>query len=115
MKVAITSDNGKTICAHNGETPGFILYQINPDFSIKCTKIKLKKNQLLLNIDSSLELLSDHPLHGIDAIVSTNLQGNLKQILQQQNINVVLTKETDPLNALNAFLMSQQKVEHYVY
>ena len=106
MKVAITSENGKTICGHTGECPGFLMYKLNPDQTIDLQYIKLSESQMLKNMQGSISSHPEHPLYGIDAFVTQSMSTWLMERLKKENINVVQTTETEPLNALNALTLT---------
>lgn len=106
MKVAVTSENGRTICGHNGECPGFIIYQLNNDQSVKFNYVQLNESQALINLKGTLASYPEHPLHGIDAFVTQRLEEWLRRRLRSENIEVLQTDETDALNAINLLHLS---------
>ncbi len=106
MKVAVTSENGRTICGHNGQSPGFIIYQLNSDQSVKFNYVHLTEAEALINLKGPLSSLPEHPLHGIDALVTQRLEEWLIRRLKSENIEILQTEEKDALNAINLLRLS---------
>lgn len=101
MKIAVTSANGRTICGHAGKCPGFLIYEINKDQTIRQTHIKLTREQTLRESSLPISKIPDHPLKGITVFITQGLGEGLINRLQQDNIKVIQTDDFDPLVAIN--------------
>lgn len=101
MKIAVTSANGKTICGHAGKCPGFLIYEISQNQTIHQTHIKLSKEQTLKNFQGPISSLENHPLFGINTFITQGLGEGLKNRLERDGIQVIQTKDQDPLLAVN--------------
>jgi len=102
MKIAVTSANGKTICGHAGKCPGYLIYELNKDQTIRQKHIKLSSSEVLKNVMGQLSSHPEHPLFGINAFITQSLGEGLEERLKQDHIFVLLTNETDPLNVVNS-------------
>ncbi|WP_130536995.1 NifB/NifX family molybdenum-iron cluster-binding protein [Thiomicrorhabdus indica] len=101
MKIAVTSANGKTICGHAGKCPGYLIYEINKNQTIRQTHIKLSRDQLLREFSYPISGYPDHPLAGINVFITQGLGDGLQARLESDNIKVIETKDIDPLLAVN--------------
>ena len=106
MKIAVTSANGKTICGHAGKCPGFLIYELNKDQTIRQTHIKLSADEVLRNLTGTLSTHPEHPLYGIDTFITNSLGEGLIEKLQNDGIKVLQTDDSDPLTALNQLALT---------
>lgn len=100
MKIAVTSQNRKTVTANAGRCRRFWLYEIE-DKSIK------NKTLIDLAIDQSFhatEGKGSPELQGIHALITGGMGENLIQRLKSNGIDGVITEETDPDVAVDAYL-----------
>lgn len=101
MKIAITSANGRSICGHAGKCPGFLVYSFEDENSAEPTHIKLKKDQVFKNMNGFLSDNLQHPLYGIDMLITQSLGSCLKTRLQMDNIEVLTTNADNPAMLIN--------------
>ena len=73
MKIAVTSANGRTISGHAGKCPGYLLYELNSDQTVRQKHIKLDSSEVLKNMSGQLSSHPEHPLFGINAFVTQSL------------------------------------------
>ena len=100
MKVAVTSQNRKTITGHAGKCRKFWI------FTIKDNNIA-EKELLELSIDQSFHASSphqSHPLDDVNILISGGMGPGLIQRMAARGVQVIVTSETDLDNALNALL-----------
>jgi predicted Fe-Mo cluster-binding NifX family protein len=100
MKIAITSQNRKSITGHAGKCRNFWIYQLKEG--------QLANKKLVeLAIDQSFHA-SHHemvePLAQINVLITGSMGGGLYQRLMQQGIQPIITSETNPDEAIAAFL-----------
>ena len=100
MKIAVTSQNRKTITGHAGKCRKFWVYEVHGK------EIK-GKNLLELTLEQSFhESAHDqpHPLDGVDVLISGGMGFGLQNRLKQKGILALATSETDPDSAITGWL-----------
>jgi predicted Fe-Mo cluster-binding NifX family protein len=100
MKIAVTSQNRKTITGHAGKCRKFWVYELQGQ------EIKAK-NLLELALEQSFhESAHDqpHPLDGVAVLISGGMGFGLQNRLKQKGILALATSETDPDSAITAWL-----------
>lgn len=100
MKIAVTSQNRKTITAHAGKCRKFWLYKIAEDNSISRELIEL-------GIDETFHATgkdNPHPLDSIDVLMTAGMGQGLQRRLQAKGTVAVVTEELDPDTAVNLYL-----------
>ena len=100
MKIAVTSQNRKTITGHAGKCRKFWVYELQGQ------EIK-GKNLLELTLEQSFhESAHDqpHPLDGVAVLISGGMGFGLQNRLKQKGILALATSETDPDSAVTAWL-----------
>lgn len=100
MKIAITSQNFRTITGHAGKTRRFLIY--SQDTSGKATETGR------IDLPSGMSLHDyagpDHPLYEFDVVITGGCGEGFIQRMQAQGVQVMATSETDPLAAASAIL-----------
>lgn len=100
MKIAVTSQNRKTITSHAGKCRKFWVYEVE-DNSVR------DKHLLELLLSQSFHECNHnapHPLDGIKLLISGSLGLGLQHRLEQKGIVALATAETDPDSAVAAWL-----------
>ncbi len=100
MKIAVTSQNRKTVTGHAGKCRKFWVYEIEG-------KEVKGRNLLELPIEQSFhESHGDapHPLDDVDVLICGGMGAGLQQRLKQRGIAAAATSETDPDQAVTAWL-----------
>ncbi|MGA7180614.1 MAG: NifB/NifX family molybdenum-iron cluster-binding protein [Thiobacillaceae bacterium] len=99
MKVAVTSQNRKTITGHAGKCRKFWIYEIE-DRTIKGKSLlELPKEQSFYESHGA-----PHPLDEINVLIWGGMGSGLTQRLLQKGIEGWVTSETDPDQAITAYL-----------
>jgi predicted Fe-Mo cluster-binding NifX family protein len=95
MKIAITSQNFRTVTGHAGKTRRFLVYEADGENVREVGRLDLPKEQ------SFHELHGDapHPIDGVDVLVTGGCGENFVARMARRGIRVVATGETDPLTA----------------
>lgn len=103
MKIAITSQNFRTVTGHGGKTRRFLIYDAQP--GTPPTEV----DRLDLPIELSFHEFSGgpHPVDGVDALVTGSAGSGFIRKLAGRGIRVVVTGETDPLKAVDDVLASR--------
>jgi predicted Fe-Mo cluster-binding NifX family protein len=102
MKIAVASQNKSSITGHAGKCQKFWIYEV------ESSKI-LGKELLELSKEESFHNSSPHEPHPLDEIQVLILGGmkngnGLIRRLERKGIEVVVTRESEPDRAVNAYL-----------
>ncbi len=100
MKIAVTSQNRKTVTGHAGKCRRFWIYDVD--------NCEVKGRQLIeLTIEQSFHErhgTGPHPLDDINVLITGGMGDGLQRHLKQTGILAVATGETDPERAVAAWL-----------
>lgn len=101
MKIAITSQNFRTITGHAGKTRRFLVFEAAQ--GVEPTEVE--------RIDLPLEMsfhefrgTGPHPIDSVDAIITGSAGPGFIRHLASRGIQVFVTSETDPRRAIRALL-----------
>ncbi len=103
MQIAVTSQNFRTITGHAGKTRRFLVYRADPDGVAEVERIDLPKEMSLHEYHGD-----DHPLFGMDVVVTASCGEGFMRRLARHGVNVVATAETDPLRAAQGIAAGRQ-------
>ncbi len=96
MKIAITSQNFRTITGHAGKTRRFLLYEIDNGQSRALERWDLPKEMSLHAYRGE-----DHPLFQLDGLITGGCGPGFVQRLARHGVQVWVTTETDPQKAVS--------------
>jgi predicted Fe-Mo cluster-binding NifX family protein len=105
MRIAITSQNFKTITGHAGQTRRFIVYEANDAKEIhEVERIDLPKELTMHEYRGG-----EHPLFSLNlqAIVTQSAGQGFIQRVEQHGIKVLVTSESDPAVAIALVITGQ--------
>jgi len=96
MRIAITSQDFKTVTSHAGKARRFLIFDVPPGAEPK------EVDRLDLPRELSFHEFAGgpHPVDGVDAILTAGAGGGFIRKMAERGIRVVVTAETDPLQAL---------------
>ena len=100
FKIAVCSQNRKTVTEHAGKCRKFWVYNIEQGRVIG-------RSLLELTIEQSFHEAKEgqaHPLDEVDVLITGSIGGGLQQRLRQRGIIGVVTSETDLDQAVASFL-----------
>jgi len=100
MKIAVTSQNRKTVTGHAGKCRKFWIYEVQGG-------VVKTKNLLELPIEQSFHEShgnAPHPLDDVDVLIAGGMGQGLQDRLKQKGILAVATAETDLERAVAAWL-----------
>lgn len=98
MRVAVSSQNFRSITGHAGKSRRFIVYELGADgAAAEVERLDLPKNMSLHEYHGD-----DHPLYrlGLAAVVTASAGAGFIQRMARHGIRVVATSETDIARAL---------------
>ncbi|MCU7815117.1 MAG: nitrogen fixation protein [Candidatus Thiodiazotropha sp. (ex Lucinoma kastoroae)] len=98
MKIAITSQNFRTITAHAGKCRRFLIFQQdNTGKVIEIDRLDLPK-EMSMHEFRGLQ----HPLFSVDVLITASAGQGFINRMTQQAVNVMVTGEADPYKAAEA-------------
>lgn len=100
MKIAVTSQNRKTVTGHAGKCRRFWIYEVE-DCEVRDRRL------VELAIEETFHEshgAGPHPLHGINVLITGGMGDGLHRRLKQMGIAAVATAETDPERAVADWL-----------
>lgn len=100
MKIAVTSQNRKTITDHAGKCRKFWVFDVDENKIVGKTLIELPKEQSFH--ESSPQ--QPHPLDEVDVLITAGMGQGLIRRLAQKGIKGLVTTETDPETAIIKYL-----------
>jgi predicted Fe-Mo cluster-binding NifX family protein len=100
MQIAITSQNRKTITEHAGQCRKFWVYEVDKGVVRSKKLVELPLEQSFHHSSGAHE----HPLDGINILISGSMGLGLHQRLKQKGIQAVVTMESDPDRAVAELL-----------
>jgi len=106
MRIAVTSQNFRSITSHAGMTRRFLIYETQPDGGVaEIDRLDLPKSMSLHQYHGA-----DHPLYGLDVVVTGGCGEGFVQRLGAYGVRVIATAETDPLKAATAVAAGEELV-----
>jgi len=99
MRIAVTSQNFRTVTGHAGKARRFMIFETAQDGRpILTARLDLEK-QLSIHEHPATK---PHPIDGIDVLISAGCGAGFVRKLAGRGIKVVLTGELDPMMAAAA-------------
>lgn len=100
MRIAVASQNRREITGHTGRCRRFWVYRVEQNLIQEKQLLELSKEQSFH--DSSPH--NAHPLDEVDVLINGGMGHGLERRLAAQGIRALVTPETDPDRAVNAYL-----------
>lgn len=106
MKIAVTSQNRRTITEHAGKCRKFWIYETDQNQVVAKTLLELPIEQSFHQ--SSLQ--APHPLDDVQVLIAGGMGSGLNRRLAAKNIKALVTSETDPDQAVLDYLQGNLEV-----
>lgn len=101
MRIAVTSQNFRTITGHAGRARRFMVFVGEPDGEVReVVRFDLPPEMAMHGFDET----RGHPLDGTDVLITASCGEGFVRRLARRGIQVIATTETDPQIAVQAFL-----------
>lgn len=100
MKIAVTSQDRKTITEHAGRCRKFWIFEIEDQQIVKHTLLELPKEQSFHDCSRQ----DAHPLDSVDVLISGGMGQGLIARLAGRGIKGIITEERDPEQAVSCYL-----------
>jgi predicted Fe-Mo cluster-binding NifX family protein len=107
MKIAVTSQNYRTVTGHAGKTRRFLVYEATPGSTpVEIERLDLDKMMTMhefRNNDGS------HPLDEVDVLITGSAGAGFIQKMFTRGVGVVVTGEEDPMQAVKDLMENNIK------
>jgi predicted Fe-Mo cluster-binding NifX family protein len=100
MKIAVTSQNFRTVTAHAGKTRRFLIYELVPPGAPQ----EVERLDLPQELSFHEFRGTHHPVDGVTALITGGAGDGFRARLAQRCIEVVVTGETDPVQAVRDYI-----------
>ncbi len=101
MKIAVTSQNYRTITPHAGKTRRFLVYEAVPGQEpVEVERLDLPKEMSLHDFHGE----GPHPLYAVDVVIAGSFGEGFERRMAKHGIVAVKTGESDPVKAVKDFL-----------
>lgn len=100
MRIAVTSQNRRSVTEHAGVCRRFWIYDTNGDQVTGRQLLELSKDQSL----HATTPHASHPLDGVAVLITGGMGAGLARRLAQRGIEGIVTKESDPDTAAAAYV-----------
>jgi predicted Fe-Mo cluster-binding NifX family protein len=103
MKIAVSSQNFRTITGHAGKAQRFLIYQVNSNGEVvELERLEIPQEMTFHELRGS-EVVA-HPLDQVKVLITGGAGVHFVQCLAQRGIEVCITAESEPLQAIRGFL-----------
>jgi predicted Fe-Mo cluster-binding NifX family protein len=101
VKIAITSQNFRTITQHAGKARRFLIFEADPVTGkpVEAGRLELPKEMSMHEFRGE-----EHPLFNIDHLITGSCGQGFMQRMASAGVKVVVTAETDPHAAAEALI-----------
>ncbi len=103
MKIAVTSQNRKTITEHAGMCRKFWVYEVQNQTVAGKNLLELEKEQSLHEM-AHADRAATHPLDGVAILIAGSAGRGLRDRMAQRGVQVLVTTTTDPDQAVADWL-----------
>lgn len=95
MKIAITSQNFRTITGHAGKTRRFLIYETDDEGGIQeAGRLDLPREMAMHQFRGE-----HHPIFDLDLLITAGCGEGFVRRLAQHGVQVLVTGESDPVTA----------------
>lgn len=105
MRIAVTSQNFRTVTAHAGKARRFLIY----DIRCPCSPREVERLDLPQEMAFHTFRGDHHPLDGVTAIITGGAGEGFIARMGQRGIGVVCSGEDDPLQAVRDYIQGVVK------
>ncbi len=105
MKIAVTSQNFKTVTNHAGHARRFLVYTIGENgVPTETDRLSLPEEMAFHNFHGE----GTHPIDGVDVMLSASFGMGFVERMKRRGIVVSVAQKPTPLEAVNDYLMNGQ-------
>lgn len=106
MRIAVTSQNFRTVTGHAGRARRFLIYDVQPNGEpTEVERLDLPKEMAMHDFRGA----GRHPVDGVDVILSHSFGEGFAQRMAKRGVRAVASEHTDPVEAIKAFLAVHER------
>lgn len=106
MKIAVTSQNYKTVTNHAGKARRYIIFETNENGSPQ----EVERLDLPKEMSFSMLKEGSHPIDGVDVVLSGSFGDGFARRMSKRGIIASLAQTQDPVEAIKEYLTHGQKL-----
>lgn len=107
MKVAVTSQNFRTVTNHAGRARRYIIFDVADDGTItEVDRLDLAKDYAFAEFSGN----GPHPVDVADVVISESFGPGFVRRMEARNIIASLTDATEPVDAVRDYLANGQRL-----
>lgn len=104
MKIAITSQNFRTVTGHAGRARRFLIYDVQPGAEpVETARLDLPPEQSFHETGGS----GAHPTDGVDVIISAGFNSRFAAVMTQRGVRTATTDKENPVEAIRDYIVRQ--------
>lgn len=104
MKIAVTSQNFKTITNHAGKARRFIVYDVtSPDNIVEIDRLDLDSSMAFHNFNGD-----KHPIDGVDVLISASFGEGFARKMARRGITASISEDSDILSSIKNYIQHGQ-------
>lgn len=101
MRIAVASQNFRTVTGHVGRTRRFLIFEAEPGtLPREVDRLDMPKDMSMHEFHGQ----GHHPLYDMSAIIAGSVGNGFARRMAERGITAVATSETDPAEAARAFV-----------
>ncbi len=105
MKIAVSSQNFRTVTGHAGKTRRWLVYQVDgggaPGLIEEADRFDLPKDMAMHGFEGDFK---DHPLSGVEVVLVGSCGEGFIRRMNSYGLLAAVTTEEDPVNAVRMYL-----------
>ncbi|SNY90041.1 Predicted Fe-Mo cluster-binding protein, NifX family [Cohaesibacter sp. ES.047] len=108
LKIAVTSQNFKTVTNHAGRARRFLVYGVETGAApVEIDRFDLPKEMCIHELGGADV---PHPLDGVDVLISNSFGAGFARNMTRRGVIASLTEESDPLRAIEDYQAHGQRL-----
>ncbi len=108
MRIAVTSQNFRTVTGHAGKSRRFLVFEGDPGHDpVEVDRLDLPKELSMHEYQG----IGDHPLFAMDILITGGCGEGFRRKMAARGVAVAVTAETDPTAAVTQMLANPPKTE----
>jgi predicted Fe-Mo cluster-binding NifX family protein len=104
MKIAVTSQNFRSVTGHAGRARRFLIYDVQPGAEpVETARLDLPAEQSFHETGGT----GAHPIDGVDLIISAGFNAHFAVVMTQRGIRTATTDKENPVEAIRDYMVRQ--------
>jgi predicted Fe-Mo cluster-binding NifX family protein len=101
MKIAVTSQDFRTVTGHAGRARRFLIFDVQPGAEpVETARLDLTREQSFHEAGT----LGTHPIDGVAVLLSAGFALHFAQLMAERGIQAAITDRLDPVEAVKDYV-----------